>query len=47
MDKPYGLSGFLTETASSLRHLVGTVQSAREIGIIEQRQVITISDSVV
>jgi formylglycine-generating enzyme required for sulfatase activity len=46
-DKSYGLPGFLTETANSLRHLVGAVQSAREIGIIDQRQVITIIDSVV
>jgi formylglycine-generating enzyme required for sulfatase activity len=46
-DKPYGLSGFLNETAESLRHLVGAVQSAREIGIIKQEQVINIIDSVV
>jgi formylglycine-generating enzyme required for sulfatase activity len=46
-DKPYGLSGFLTETAESLRHLVGAVQSAREIGIIKHEQVINIIDSVV
>jgi len=46
-DKPYGLSGFLNETASSLRHLVSAVQSAREIGVIDQRQVINIIDSVV
>ena len=46
-DKPYGLHGFLSEMAGSLRHLVGSVQSAREIGVIEKKQVINIIDSVV
>jgi len=46
-DKPYGLHGFLKEIANSLQHLVGTVQSAKEIGIIENKQVINIIDSVV
>ena len=46
-DKPYGLHGFLTEIGSSIRHLVGSVQSAKEIGIIENKQVINIIDSVV
>ncbi len=46
-DKPHGLHGFLKEIASSIRHLVGSVQSAREIGIIESTQVINIIDSVV
>ena len=46
-DKPYGLRGFLNEIAGSVRHLVGSVQSAREIGIIEEKQVINIIDSVV
>ena len=46
-DKPYGLRGFLNEIAGSVRHLVGSVQSAKEIGIIENKQVINIIDSVV
>jgi len=46
-DKPYGLHGFLGEMAGSLRHLVGSAQSAREIGVIEKKQVINIIDSVV
>ena len=46
-DKPYGLHGFLSEMAESLRHLVGSVQSAGEIGVIEKKQVINIIDSVV
>jgi len=46
-DKPYGLHGFLNEIASSIRHLVGSVQSAKEIGVIESKQVINIIDSVV
>ena len=46
-DKPYGLHGFLNEITASIRHLVGSVQSAKEIGIIEEKQVINIIDSVV
>ena len=46
-DKPHGLSGFLNEMVESLRHVVGTVHSAREIGIIKKEQVINIIDSVV
>lgn len=46
-DKPYGLRGFLNEIANSIRHLVGSVQSATEIGVIESKQVINIIDSVV
>jgi hypothetical protein len=46
-DKPYGLHGFLNEIANSIRHLVSSVQSAKEVGIIESTQVITIIDSVV
>ena len=46
-DKPYGLHGFLNEIANSIRHLVGSVQSAKEIGVIESKQVINIIDSVV
>ena len=44
--KPYGLHGFLNEFANSIRHLVSSVQSAKEIGVIEKRQVINIIDSV-
>ena len=46
-DKPHGLNGFLNETVADLRHVVETVQSAREIGVIKQGQVINIIDSVV
>jgi tetratricopeptide (TPR) repeat protein len=46
-DKPFGLQGFLNETTNSLRHLVSSVQSAQEIGIIENKQAITIIDSIV
>jgi len=46
-DKKYGLNGFLNEMADSLRHLVGSVQNAKEIGIIENTHVINIIDSVV
>ncbi len=46
-DKPHGLHGFLDEISGSVRHLVGSVQSAKEIGIIENNQVINIIDSVV
>jgi hypothetical protein len=46
-DKPYGLHGFLNEIVNSIRYLVGSVQSAKEIGIIESTQVINIIDSVV
>jgi kynureninase len=46
-DKKYGLNGFMNEMADSLRHLVGSVQNAKEIGIIENTQVINIIDSVV
>jgi hypothetical protein len=46
-DKPYGLHGFLNEIVGSIRHLVGSVQSAKEIGIIEENQVINIIDAVV
>jgi glycine betaine/proline transport system substrate-binding protein len=46
-DKPHGLHGFLNEITERIRHLVGSVQSAREIGIIENKQVINIIDSVV
>ena len=46
-DKPHGLNGFLNETIADLRHVVSTVQSANEIGIIKKEQVINIIDSVV
>ncbi|NIA12006.1 MAG: PQQ-binding-like beta-propeller repeat protein [Nitrospiraceae bacterium] len=46
-DKPYGLHGFLNEIVESMRHLISSVQSAREIGIIESKQVVNIIDSVV
>ena len=46
-DKPHGLNGFLNETVADLRHVVETVQSAREIGVIKKGQVINIIDSVV
>ncbi|MBU4223539.1 MAG: Ig-like domain-containing protein [Euryarchaeota archaeon] len=46
-DKKYGLNGFMSEMADNIRHLVGSVQNAKEIGIIENTQVINIIDSVV
>lgn len=46
-DKPHGLNGFLNETVADLRHVVSTVQSAQEIGVIKKEQVINIIDSVV
>ena len=46
-DKSHGLNGFLNETVAELRHVVGTVQSAQEIGIIKNEQVINIIDSIV
>ncbi|NMG82604.1 MAG: PQQ-binding-like beta-propeller repeat protein [Methanosarcinales archaeon] len=46
-DKPHGLHGFLNEIVGSVRHLIGSVQSAKEIGIIEETQVVNIIDSVV
>ncbi len=46
-DKKYGLNGFMNEMADSIRHLVGSIQKAKEIGIIENTQVINIIDSVV
>ena len=46
-DKPHGLNGFLNETVAELRHVVNTVQSAQEIGVIKNEQVINIIDSVV
>ncbi len=46
-DKPHGLNGFLNEIVDNLRHVVSTVQSAREIGVIKKEQVINIIDSVV
>ncbi|WP_292378261.1 MAP7 domain-containing protein [Methanosarcina sp. UBA289] len=46
-DKLFGLQGFLNEILENLRHLVRSVSSAKEIGIIKNEQVITIIDSVV
>ncbi len=46
-DKSHGLNGFLNEIMENLRHLVSSVASAREIGIIKKEQVINIIDSVV
>ena len=46
-DRPHGLNGFLNETVSELRHIVNTVQSGNEIGVIKREQVINIIDSVV
>lgn len=46
-DKKYGLAGFLREIVDSIRNLVGAIQSAKEIGVIESKQVINIIDSVV
>ncbi len=46
-ERKHGLNGFIREMADSIRHLVSTIQSAKEIGIIENTQVINIIDSVV
>ena len=46
-DKLHGLNGFLNETVADLRHVVSTVRSAQEIGVIRKEQVINIIDSVV
>ena len=46
-DKSYGLNGFMNEITADLRHVVNTVQSAHEIGVIRKEQVINIIDSVV
>ncbi|TFH46120.1 MAG: hypothetical protein E4G94_03120 [ANME-2 cluster archaeon] len=46
-DKPHGLNGFLNEMVDTLKHVVSTVQSAREIGVIKKEHVINIIDSIV
>jgi len=46
-DKIHGLNGFINEIIGNLRHLIQSVHSAREIGIIKKEQVINIIDSVV
>jgi len=46
-DKSHGLNGFMNEITADLRHVVNTVQSAHEIGVIRKEQVINIIDSVV
>lgn len=46
-DKQHGLNGFLNEIVEEIRHIVSTVNSAHEIGIIRKEQVINIIDSVV
>jgi len=46
-DKKYGLAGFVSEVVGSIRNLVSSIQSAKEIERIEYKQVINIIDSVV
>jgi len=46
-DEEHGLHGFLNEITNDLKHLVSTLQSAQEIGVIKKEQVINIIDSVV
>jgi len=46
-DNKPGLVGFLSEIIDSIRHLTTSIQSAKEIGVIEKTQVINIIDSVV
>jgi len=46
-DKPHGLRNFLNEITARIRYLVASVQSANEIWIIEEKQVINIINSVV
>ena len=46
-DKSFGLHGFLDEIVVDVRHLVSSIPSVKEIGIIENKQVINIIDSFV
>ncbi|WP_406656740.1 formylglycine-generating enzyme family protein [Methanolobus sp. ZRKC2] len=46
-DKTHGIHGFLNEIVSELKHMVKTVDSAKEIGVIKHEHVINIIDSVV
>ncbi|NMG82603.1 MAG: PQQ-binding-like beta-propeller repeat protein [Methanosarcinales archaeon] len=46
-DNKPGLVGFLSEITDSIRHLTTSIQSAKEIGVIEKTRVINIIDSVV
>lgn len=46
-DKPHGLHGFMNEITANIRNLLGAVQSAKEVGIIEEKQAINIINSVV
>lgn len=46
-DKTHGINGFLNEIVLELKHLVNTVNSAKEIGVIKHEHVINIIDSVV
>ena len=46
-DNKPGLVGFLSEITDSIRHLTTSIQSAKEIGVIEKTQVINIINSVV
>lgn len=46
-DQKETLSGFLKDVANRIRNLVKTIDSAKEIGVIQHQQVINIIDSVV
>ncbi|WMW23900.1 hypothetical protein RE474_07245 [Methanolobus sediminis] len=46
-DKKTGLDGFLNEIVSELKHLVSTVNSAKDIGFIKNELVTSIIDTVV
>lgn len=46
-DKKDGLNGFMDELVEKIRHTIDSLSSAKEIGIIENTQVINIIDSVV
>ncbi|MFQ6120308.1 MAG: HEAT repeat domain-containing protein [Methanosarcinales archaeon] len=46
-DKKHGLAGFMSEVADSIRNIVSSIQSAKEVGIIEKKQIINIIDSIV
>ncbi|WP_342303617.1 hypothetical protein [Methanolobus sp. ZRKC5] len=46
-DKKDGIQGFLNEMLAKLKHLANTVNSAKEIGVIKNKQVVNVLDSVV
>jgi len=45
-DKKYGLNGFINEMGDRIRHFIGSVSNAKEVGIMENTKVINIINSV-